>query len=277
MLYKDRRESGNVEDQRRFGAGTMGIGGLVIGAVVVYLMGGNPLSYLMQNAGQIQTNESSPEQKQLSDEQKKFASVVLADTEDVWNSEFQKNGKKYIEPRMVIFSHQVQSACGSASSAVGPFYCPGDQKVYLDLSFFQQLSGSLGAKGDFANAYVIAHEVGHHVQNMLGIEQAMRRKQQMMDERGKNQLSVVLELQADCLAGVWAKQTEKAKNVIEPGDIEEALGAASAVGDDRLQKRSQGEVVPDSFTHGSSAQRVQAFRQGFDGAQLQTCLDTYRL
>lgn len=280
MLWKDRRESSNVEDQRRSGvgrAGAMGGSGLIIGAIIVYLMGGNPLAFLMENAGQVSqgSGQSGPIQAaptQQDEDRRKFVSVVLADTEDVWHEQFKKVGKTYQEPKLVLFNGSVRSACGSASSAMGPFYCPGDEKVYIDLGFFDQLSGSMGAKGDFAEAYVIGHEVGHHVQNRLGIERQMRNQQQGLDAAGKNKLSVALELQADCLAGVWAKQTEKAKNVIEPGDIDEALTAASAVGDDTLQKKGQGYVVPDSFTHGSAAQRIAAFRRGFDGGELQNCM-----
>jgi len=275
MLWKDRRESSNVEDQRRFGvgrAGAMGGSGLIIGAIIVYLMGGNPLAFLMENAGQVTQGTQTSAPTQADEEHKKFVAVVLADTEDVWNEQFKKMGKTYQEPRLVLFNGSVSSACGSASSAMGPFYCPGDQKVYIDLGFFDQLSGSMGAKGDFAEAYVIGHEVGHHVQNVLGIERQFRSQQQNLDAAGKNKLSVAMELQADCLAGVWAKQTDKAKSVIEPGDIDEALGAASAVGDDTLQKKAKGYVVPDSFTHGSSEQRTAAFRQGFSGGELQSCM-----
>ena len=275
MLWKDRRESSNVEDQRRFGvgrAGAMGGSGLIIGAIIVYLMGGNPLAFLMENAGQVTQGTQTSAPTQADEEHKKFVAVVLADTEDVWNEQFKKMGKTYQEPRLVLFNGSVSSACGSASSAMGPFYCPGDQKVYIDLGFFDQLSGSMGAKGDFAEAYVIGHEVGHHVQNVLGIERQFRSQQQNLDAAGKNKLSVAMELQADCLAGVWAKQTDEAKSVIEPGDIDEALGAASAVGDDTLQKKAKGYVVPDSFTHGSSEQRTAAFRQGFSGGELQSCM-----
>jgi uncharacterized protein len=271
MLWKNRRESGNIVDRRGMGA-PMSIGGLILGAVVYYLMGGNPAEYISQNANTIQSQEASPAQ----DDQKKFASVVLADTEDVWSLIFQKNGLSYQEPKLVLFSNGVQSACGRASSAVGPFYCPQDQQVYLDLTFFKQMSDSLGAGGDFAEAYVIAHEIGHHVQNLLGVERAFRRKMELSEGSEKNRFSVLLELQADCFAGVWAKQTQQSKNVLEAGDIEEALNAASAVGDDRLQQASQGEVVPDSFTHGSSAQRVAAFRTGFQDGETQACLDGFR-
>ncbi len=259
MLWKNRRASTNVVDRRGMG-GTLGIGGLVIGAIIYSLMGGNPLEYVAQNAGNVQRQEARPQQN---DEQKQFVSVVLADTEDVWNAIFKKNNLLYQEPKLILFNNLIDSACGRASSAVGPFYCPGDLKVYLDLGFFEQLSESLGASGDFASAYVIAHEVGHHVQNLLGL----------MEKRSEgNQASVKIELQADCLAGVWAKHTERAKQVLEQGDLEEAMNAASAVGDDRLQQKSRGEVVPDSFTHGSSAQRLSAFKSGFEQGEIEACL-----
>lgn len=271
MLWKNRRMSGNVLDRRGWG-GPMSIGTLILGAVVYYLMGGNPAEYVAQNSGSMQREEARP----ANDDQKKFVSVVLADTEDVWNEIFRTNGMTYQEPKLVLFSNMVQSSCGRASSAVGPFYCPGDQQVYLDLSFFKQMSDSLGAGGDFATAYVIAHEVGHHVQHLLGIADEFRRKQEMVGERDRNKFSVMQELQADCLAGVWARQTEQTKQVLEDGDIEEAMNAASAVGDDKLQKASRGEVVPDSFTHGTSAQRMQAFKLGHQNGQPQSCLDSYR-
>lgn len=251
--------------------GPVSIGTLILGAVVYYFMGGNPVDYVAQNSG-MQRAEVSPE----AEEQKKFVSVVLADTEDVWHSVFRDNGLVYEEPRLVLFNGMVQSACGRASSAVGPFYCPGDKQLYLDLGFFNQLEKNLGASGDFAQAYVIAHEVGHHVQNLLGIERKFRAKQEMMGEGQRNQISVQMELQADCLAGVWAKSTERSKQVLEEGDIKEALGAATAVGDDALQKASREEVVPDSFTHGSSSQRVEAFEVGYRQGQTQACLSTFR-
>lgn len=267
MLWKNRRSSGNIIDRRGKG-GALGIGGLIIGAIVYSLLGGNPAEYLAQNAGSLQPQQNSAAQ----DDQKQFVSVVLADTEDVWNSIFRSQNLTYQEPRLVLFNNAVQSACGRASSAVGPFYCPADQQVYLDLGFFKQLSQSLGAEGDFAVAYVIAHEVGHHIQNILGVEKTFRQKQSVAGLVDKNKLSVQMELQADCLAGVWAKQTQQTKKVLEDGDIEEALNAASAVGDDRLQQASRGEVVPDSFTHGSSAQRMQAFKAGHQTGQAQACL-----
>lgn len=264
MLWKGRRESSNVVDRRGVGGG-IGIGTLVVGALIYYFMGGNPAEYVAMNAGSMQKQEAAPS----NDEAKQFVSVILADTEDVWNDIFKYHGITYKEPKLVLFSNMVQSACGNASSAVGPFYCPGDQQVYLDFSFFKQLETQLGAGGDFAVAYVIAHEVGHHVQTLLGVDESIRKRS--TNEKEKNRLSVQFELQADCLAGVWANRTKSSKNVIEAGDIEEALNAASAVGDDRLQKASTGQVVPDSFTHGSSEQRVQAFKTGFESGKITAC------
>jgi predicted metalloprotease len=276
MLWRNRRESGNVLDQRRIGGKTLGAGGLVIGAIVYALMGGNPLDYIAQNSDQLRTGQSSRTgAPPANDDQKRFVSVVLGDTEDVWNDIFKRNDSTYREPKLVLFTQAVRTACGHAGSAVGPFYCPADERVYLDLGFFDQLSRSLGARGDFAQAYVIAHEVGHHVQHLLGVDEDVRRRQAAAGRAGANRLSVRLELQADCLAGVWAKHTERAKQVIESGDVEEAMTAAAAVGDDRLQRKQTGEVVPDSFTHGSSAQRVEAFRAGFSNADPQTCLQGY--
>lgn len=253
MLWKNRRGSSNLIDRRGV-SGPISIGGLILGAVIYYFMGGNPADYVAQNSGSMQKQEVSSAQDNL----KEFIAVVLADTEDVWNQVFKANNLEYQEPKLIVFNQIVQSACGRASRASGPFYCPEDHQIYLDLSFFNQLSNSLGAEGDFAVAYVIAHEVGHHIQNQWGLL--------------KNGSSVDVELQADCLAGVWAKKTAETKNVIEEGDIEEALGAASAVGDDRLQKASGREVVPDSFTHGSSQQRVSAFKAGYRNGNPQACI-----
>lgn len=272
MLWKNRRSSGNIVDRRSMGAGSLGIGGLVIGAIIYFLSGGNPADYLAQNVNNIQ-QESSTTNTIENDGQKTFVGVVLADTEDVWNALFKENGETYQEPKLVLFKNAVESSCGRASSAVGPFYCPADRQVYLDLGFFDELSQRLGANGDFASAYVIAHEVGHHVQNLLGIEQSFRSRQSRMTATDRNKMSVLIELQADCFAGLWAKRTQQTKNVLEAGDIEEALGAASAVGDDKLQKASRGEVVPDSFTHGTSEQRMRAFQAGFSEGSLRTCLN----
>lgn len=252
MQWRGRRESSNVIDRRgvkTFGA--LGGGGIII-AIIYALLGGDPRVILNS------TSSQPVAQSGANDEQSRFMKVVLADTEDVWNKAFADEGRRYQEPQLVLFSARVQSACGLASSAVGPFYCPGDQQLYLDTSFFQELSGRLGAAGDFAQAYVVAHEVGHHVQHLLGL----------MDRGGS---SVATELQADCLAGYWARATNNLHNSLESGDVEEALNAASAVGDDKLQKASQGYVVPDSFTHGSSQQRMAAFQQGFKSNSWHGC------
>ena len=270
MLWKDRRESDNIVDERRVGGKTLGVGGLVVGAAIYWFLGGNPLVYVAQNVGSLRP--SAPVNQAQGADRKKLVGVVLGDTEDVWRALFRANARTYIEPKLVLFRDQVQSGCGTAGAATGPFYCPTDQRVYLDLGFFDELAKSLGVKGDFAIAYVIAHEVGHHVQTQLGLDRAVRAGVGSGDTRRQNKESVALELQADCLAGVWAKQTQATKDVIEPGDIDQALNAASAIGDDRLQKRAQGYVVPDSFTHGSSAQRVAAFKLGFAGGQLRSCL-----
>lgn len=276
MRWKGRRESGNVVDKRKK-AGGIGLAGLLLGAAVTYMLGGDPLGFLLQNAGNLNSGTGGPSaySEAQSDELKSFSAVVLADTEDVWNKAFQSKGGRYQEPKMVLFRGQVRTACGSASSAVGPFYCPGDHQVYLDLAFFKELSESLGAQGDFGRAYVIAHEVGHHVQNILGLNQRVRQLQRSMGKTDSNKLSVVMELQADCFAGFWAGKTHQEKNIMEAGDAEEALSAASAVGDDTLQRRSQGQVVPDSFTHGSSAQRMQAFKGGFGASSFDYCLQSY--
>lgn len=260
MKWEGRRESSNIVDSRgvkTFGA--LGGGGIII-AILYALFTGDP-SVILDSA---QRDSSAPTQNVAgNDRAKEFVGVVLADTEDVWNQIFQREGRTYQEPKLVLFSGQVNSACGFASSAVGPFYCPRNQQVYLDLDFFSQLSQGLGARGDFAQAYVVAHEVGHHVQNLLGWMNPSR--------RSSNSESVQTELQADCLAGVWAKVTDQQKQVLEQGDIQEALTAAAAVGDDRLQERSQGYVVPDSFTHGTAEQRASAFSRGYGGGSLGSC------
>jgi uncharacterized protein len=205
-----------------------------------------------------------------------FVSVVLADTEDTWTAVFRDRlGRTYEEPKLVLFTQAVPSACGLAQSAMGPFYCPMDHRVYIDLSFYREMKDRFGAPGDFAQAYVIAHEVGHHVQTLLGISDKVRTLQERSDRPAANALSVRLELQADCLAGVWAQNAQRARNVVEPGDLDEALGAASAIGDDRLQRASRGYAVPESFTHGTSAQRRSWFQRGFEGGTLESC-DTFR-
>jgi len=276
MRWKSGRRSTNIEDRRGVrisrGAKTGGIGTIVIVLVALYF-GVDP-SVILQQTEQVsgpvrQQTEYRPtaEQKRLAD----FVSVVLADTEDVWREQFSKRGGAYREPILVLFTGAVQSACGYAGSATGPFYCPGDSKVYIDLSFYQDLKDKLNAPGDFAQAYVIAHEVGHHVQNLFGISSKVDRARRSMSKRDANRISVRLELQADCFAGVWAKHADKVRNILEPGDIEEALNAASMIGDDRLQKEATGHVTPDSFTHGSSEQRVKWFTVGFKSGDINQC------
>ena len=265
MLWQGRRESENVEDARGSGGGRLVLGGgigTVILVVLYLLLGGDPQALF--NAQQAQVSQSAQVDTQAPrDEASKFVAVVLADTEDAWNEVFRQMGREYEEPRLVLFTDVIQSGCGFASGATGPFYCPQDRRVYIDLGFFRQLQERLGAGGDFAEAYVIAHEVGHHVQNLLGITDRVQAARRRVSESEYNRLSVRLELQADFLAGVWARYADRVKHVVEAGDIEEAMRAASAVGDDRLQRRSRGYVVPDSFTHGTSEQRVRWFRRGY--------------
>lgn len=269
MLWRGDRESENVEDERRSGGGRIAIGGGIGGVILVVaylLLGGDPQALL-------DSQSQSPPSRQLEnnaprDEASKFIAVVLADTEDAWHTVFRQMGRQYEEPKLVLFSGQTRSGCGFASSASGPFYCPEDRRVYIDLSFYQMLRERFGAPGDFAQAYVIAHEVGHHVQNLLGLSDRVQAARGRVSEAEFNRLSVRLELQADFLAGVWARYADRVKHVVEAGDIDEAIRAASAVGDDTLQRRSQGRVVPDSFTHGSSAQRVRWFRKGYETGDL---------
>lgn len=284
MRWRGERQSDNVEDRRGMsvsrGAKVGGIGGLGLVAVVVVslFLGFDPSALLQIVVQNTQSSSVSTEQNSVpaaNDDMRNFVAVVLAETEDVWNETFRQNGRTYQEPNLVLFSGAVESACGMADSAVGPFYCPADQKVYLDLVFFEELHSRFGASGDFAQAYVIAHEVGHHVQTLLGITQKVTRLQAQSDTSNRNRLSVMMELQADCLAGVWAHQAQKNRNILEAGDIEEGLNAASAVGDDRIQKRTRGYVVPDGFTHGSSAQRVSWFKRGFEQGNIQSC-DTFK-
>jgi predicted metalloprotease len=253
-----------------------GIGAVVI-ALVAALLGVNPGDVLPGGGAPTQeVPTSEPGTFTGTDEEADQISVVLADTEDTWNALFRNRGDTYREPELVLFSGAVQSACGFAQSAVGPFYCPADQSVYLDLTFFQELHERFGAPGDFARAYVVAHEVGHHVQTLLGISDDVRNAQARASRADGNQMQVMMELQADCLAGVWAYHTRQSQNVqLDPGDIEEALGAAAAIGDDRLQKQAQGYVVPESFTHGTSAQRMQWFRNGYDSGDPARC-DTFK-
>jgi predicted metalloprotease len=266
MLWQGRRESENVEDARGSGGGRLVLGGGIgtIILVVLYLvLGGDPQALF--NSQQAQLPQSAQFDSQAPrDEASKFVAVVLADTEDAWHEVFRQMGREYEEPKLMLFTDLIQSGCGFASGATGPFYCPQDRRVYIDLGFFRQLQERLGAGGDFAQAYVIAHEVGHHVQNLLGITDRVQAARGRVSESEYNRLSVRLELQADFLAGVWARYADRVKHVVEAGDIEEAMRAASAVGDDRLQYRSRGYVVPDSFTHGTSQQRVRCFRRGYE-------------
>jgi uncharacterized protein len=262
MRWLGRQGSGNVEDRR--GMGGLAVGGGIGGVIVLILsllFGNNPLENI--NVGQSPQYEQATSDVQ--DQQAQFVSVVLKETETVWNALFEQEfGQDYAEPRLVLFTQANQSGCGFASAATGPFYCPLDQKVYIDLSFYDQLSSRFGASGDFAMAYVVAHEVGHHVQNLLGTSGKVQEARQRMGEREGNRLSVALELQADFYAGVWAHHTQKMENILEEGDIEEALRAANAIGDDKLQKQSQGYVVPDAFTHGTSEQRMYWFKRGYE-------------
>lgn len=296
MEWKGRRQSSNVEDRRGAGGrssrgglripmgrggmrragGGLGIGSIILILIVSWALGINPLTLLSGDTGstgggyeQQQTQNAAP----ANDETTAFVRTVLAETEDTWNGIFQAGGETYQEPTLVLFSGQVESACGFASSATGPFYCPGDQKVYLDTAFFQDLRQQFGASGDFAEAYVIAHEVGHHVQNLLGILPRFNQARQQMSEVEANRMSVRVELQADCFAGVWGKFTDQ-KGILEQGDLQEVLNAAQQIGDDTLQRQSQGYVVPESFNHGTSAQRMEWFRRGFDSGDMNSC-DTF--
>jgi hypothetical protein len=277
MRWEDGRRSDRVEDRRGMrvsrGVAGGGLGTLVLVLVALYF-GIDPSIVLQQNPLQLpdpstqsQPYSGTPEENRLAD----FVAVVLADTEDVWRSLFQRMGKTYEEPNLVLFSGAVSSACGMASAAVGPFYCPADRKVYIDLSFYRDLQTRFGAPGDFAQAYVIAHEIGHHVQNLLGIAEKVHSLRSRASEREANRLSVMMELQADCLSGVWTHHANRSRQILEEGDIEEALHAASSIGDDRIQRQSQGYVTPDSFTHGSSAQRMRWFKRGFDTGDVGQC------
>lgn len=269
MRLNGRRFSSNVDDRRRMGGGKkagLGIGGLVIAAVITWLMGGNPLSVLsdadvmgmMTDQSQSAAYEPTAEEDELA----KFSSLILAGTEDVWTKEFRKMGRTYEPPRLVLFTNSVQSGCGGATSSSGPFYCSADQCVYIDLSFFSQMRQQLGADGDFAYAYVIAHEVGHHVQYLLGILDEAHQQMSRVSQKESNRISVRLELQADFFAGIWAHHDNKMFNSLEDGDIEEGLNVASKIGDDYLQKKAQGYTVPDAFNHGTSAQRVRWLKKG---------------
>jgi predicted metalloprotease len=272
MLWQGRRESENVEDVRGSSGGRRlvvggGIGTVVL--VIIYLLlGGDPQALFNSQQGAQLSQPEQIDSQGLHDEASKFVAVVLADTEDAWHEIFRQMGQPYQEPKLVLFTDQTRSGCGFASGASGPFYCPDDRRVYIDLGFYRLLQERLGAGGDFAQAYVIAHEVGHHVQSLLGISDRVQAMRGRVSESEYNQLSVRLELQADFLAGVWARYADRVKGVVEAGDIEEAMRAASAVGDDRLQQSWRGYVVPDSFTHGSTEQRVRWFRRGYETGDL---------
>lgn len=271
MKWTGRRESSNVDDRRGLSGGKIAAGGGVAG-ILIYLLytllsGNNVDPSQIQQQLSEQTNQSSqlsPEEQKADDERAAFVKVVLAETEDVWNKIFTEKGQQYSEPTLVLFRGVVGSACGNASAASGPFYCPGDNKLYIDLSFYQDLQYKLNAPGDFPMAYVVAHEVGHHIQNLMGTADKVNRLRQQLSETEFNKYSVMMELQADFYAGVWAHHTQKMKNILDADDIDEALNAASAIGDDRLQKQSTGQVMPDAFTHGTSAQRMYWFKKGYE-------------
>jgi uncharacterized protein len=290
MRQDDGRESENIEDRRSMGVGR-GLGrrgfpggglGIAAVAVVALMLGVDPriiftaVGYLSSNTAPAPTQSSGPVRTSPQEEQmKKFMSVVLADTEDTWGQIFQQAGSHYEQPKLVLFTGQVQSACGYAQAAMGPFYCPGDHKLYLDMSFFNDLATRHNAPGDFAQAYVLAHEVGHHVQNLLGVAHQVQAAQQRGGRSQGNQLQVRMELQADCFAGIWANHANQFRKILEPGDLEEAMTAAAGVGDDRIQRQSQGYVVPESFTHGSSEQRMRWFNIGAKTGDLSQC-DTFK-
>jgi predicted metalloprotease len=271
MQWQGRRESDNVDDRRGISGGGLAVGGGVIGIIFIlakFLLGNGDINDLQQLVPQQQQQEMTVEQKAADDKEASFVRVVLADTEDVWTKIFNDMGRTYTKPTLVLFRDATTSGCGNASSSSGPFYCPVDQDVYIDLSFAKQLRDQFGASGDFAMAYVVAHEVGHHVQDLLGVTKKMQQIQQQVSETEYNKYSVRLELQADFYAGVWAHYDQKMKNVIDPNDINEALTAANAIGDDRLQQEYQGTVTPDSFTHGTSAQRMYWFKKGYETGDL---------
>ena len=293
MKWEGNRESSNVEDRRSDDGGGGGFGGgggllggrsIGIGTIVVALLGGwafgiNPLTIIGMLSGggtpTAQVQQQSPAQRPPADDRMAaFVSTVLADTEDVWKDLFTKGGSTYQEPRLVLFRGATQTACGQGQAAMGPFYCPADQKVYIDLGFYETLKSRLGAPGDFAQAYVIAHEVGHHVQNLLGISGKMDQMRSRVSKAEYNALSVRLELQADCFAGVWANRAQSARQILEQGDVEEAMNAAAKIGDDALQRSSGSTVVPESFTHGTSAQRQRWFDTGLKNGSIKAC-DTF--
>lgn len=296
MKWENNRQSDQVEDRRsqpgggglgglgggrRTGGRNIGLGTIAVALVAGWIFGINPMTILgalsgvgeMAPTGQVEATQGPAQAP--TDDMGKFVAAVLGGTEDVWGQVFQQGNAQYQKPRLVLFRGATPTACGTGQAAMGPFYCPGDQKVYIDLAFYDTLRRQLGAPGDFAQAYVIAHEVGHHVQNLMGITDQMEKARARMNEREYNALSVRLELQADCFAGLWAHHNHKSQAILEPGDVEEALNAAAAIGDDALQRKSQGQVVPDSFTHGTSAQRQRWFNAGLQSGQVQSC-DTFK-
>jgi predicted metalloprotease len=294
MKWEGNRQSDNVEDARGsssssggggigFGGRSVGLGTIAVALVAGWVFGINPLTVLGLLSGggsPSQVQQQAPAGRPPADDQMaRFVSTVLADTEDVWREQFKQMGSNYREPKLVLFRGGVPTACGQGEAAMGPFYCPGDQKVYIDLGFYETMRSRLGAPGDFAQAYVIAHEVGHHVQNLLGITAKVEAARGRGSEAQQNAISVRLELQADCLAGVWANHAQSARQVLEQGDVEEALNAATQIGDDNLQRKSQGQVVPESFTHGSGAQRVTWFKRGLQSGSINQCntFDTRQL
>jgi len=277
MRWQGRQGSSNVEDRRgvRYGrAGGIGIGTIVLALIAIYF-GQDPSVVLQGVQPSAPTSQEGPYQESAEEGQlREFVSVVLADTEETWGQIFSQAGRTYEQPKLVLFSGAVESACGFAQAAVGPFYCPGDHKVYIDLSFYQELQSRFGAPGDFAQAYVVAHEIGHHVQTLLGISEQTMAARQRASEAEANALSVRQELQADCFAGIWAHNADRSRQLLEQGDVEEGLNAAAAIGDDRLQKQGRGHVSPESFTHGSSEQRVRWFKRGLESGSVQAC-DTF--
>ena len=282
MRLDDQDESSNVEDRRGRSGGGLGRGGIGIGTVVIaiaasYFFGMDPsvILGLMSDAPSQSASQAPSRKPPANDEMARFVSKVLGSTEATWEQIFREGNSRYEQPKLVLFSGATPTACGTGQSAMGPFYCPEDQKVYIDLSFYQDLKTRFHAPGEFAQAYVIAHEVGHHVQNLLGISDTVHRARQGASTARSNALSVRMELQADCFAGVWGNRADAAKNIIEPGEIKQALNAASAIGDDRLQQQSQGRIVPESFTHGTSEQRMRWFKRGLDTGDLRQC-DTFK-
>lgn len=284
MRWEGNRESENIEDRRgdsggygggMLGGRSIGLGTVAIALVASYFLGVSPMTVLSLltggSPGTTVTQQAPAQHPPATDQMTRFVSTVLADTEDTWTAIFSQQGANYVKPRLVLFSGSTPTACGAGQSAMGPFYCPGDQRIYIDLSFYRLMQQRFNVSGEFAQAYVIAHEVGHHVQNLMGISDKVHAARRNMSEAQGNAISVRLELQADCFAGVWAYHANQARNILEAGDVETALNAASAIGDDALQRQSQGHVVPDSFTHGTSAQRVRWFTRGIQSGQVTAC------